>query len=157
MATTLTQDESVRQSVGENDVGKVVVEIELVNAVDEANLLQGNLSPGKVRKVRIQAIVDTGSTALSVPEDLIKKLGLPVLSQVISKYADGRREPRNVYGPALIRLMNRQEVVSVLSGHPAQPALLGQIPLEGLDLLVDCKRQRLIVNPESPDMPMRIT
>ena len=154
MDTVLTQEHRPTESIGGDDMGKVVVEIELVNPFDEERVLLGELQPGQVRKIRLDAIVDTGSTALSVPEDQIKKLGLRVMKQVVSKYADGRREVRNVYGPAIIRLMQREEVVSVLSGHPGQPALLGQIPLEGLDLLVDPKRQRLIVNPESPDMPM---
>ena len=36
------------------------------------------------------------------------------------------------------------------------PALLGQIPLEALDVLIDAKNQRLILNPASknPDMAM---
>ena len=32
--------------------------------------------------------------------------------------------------------------------------LIGQVILEKLDLLVDCKNQRLIPNPEHPDYPV---
>jgi hypothetical protein len=32
--------------------------------------------------------------------------------------------------------------------------LIGQTVLETLDLLVDCKNQRLIPNPENPEMPV---
>lgn len=33
-------------------------------------------------------------------------------------------------------------------------ALIGQIPLEGLDLIVDPKSREVRVNPLSPDMPL---
>jgi hypothetical protein len=32
--------------------------------------------------------------------------------------------------------------------------LLGVIAMEGMDVVIDPKHQRLIVNPESPDIPM---
>lgn len=32
--------------------------------------------------------------------------------------------------------------------------LLGAIPMEGLDVVIDPVRERLMVNPESPDAPM---
>lgn len=136
-------------------VGKVVVDFELTNAGDEEMVRRKQMKPDAVRRIRVQgAIVDTGSTVLSIPEELIKQLGLSVLRQAWSIYADGRREPRNVYGNATIHLMGRTDTVTVLAGHKGQPPLLGQIPLEGLDLHVDCKHQRLIPNPESPDMPL---
>jgi hypothetical protein len=37
---------------------------------------------------------------------------------------------------------------------PASEPLLGQIILERLDLLVDCKEGKLVPRPESPYMPM---
>jgi hypothetical protein len=33
-------------------------------------------------------------------------------------------------------------------------ALIGQIPLEALDLIVDPKSREVMVNPASPDMPL---
>ena len=137
----------------EQQMGRVIVEIELSNSTDE-ELKRRDPSAPEVRKIKQKVLVDTGATMLSIPEDQIAKLGLPVLRQATSRYADGRREVRNVYGPAIVKILNRTGAVEVLAGHIGQPALLGQIPLEGLDLLVDPRRQRLIANPESPDMPM---
>ncbi|MBW4538264.1 MAG: hypothetical protein KME43_03860 [Myxacorys chilensis ATA2-1-KO14] len=34
----------------------------------------------------------------------------------------------------------------------SKQVLLGAIPIEGMDVLIDPKRERLIVNPESPDI-----
>jgi hypothetical protein len=78
-------------------------------------------------------------------------MGLSVVKEVNSRFANGQTAIRNVYGPVKIKLMGRVDVVLVLAGHPGLPALLGQIPLEGLDLMVDSKRQRLI--PGHPDYP----
>lgn len=123
-------------------MGRVTTTIELTNICDPR------------RKIELTALVDTGVTMLSIPEDVIKKLGLRVIRQATSKYADGRKEVRNIYGGAQLKVLNRVCTVDVLAGHAGQPSLLGQIPLEGLDLVVDPRRQLLTTNPESPDMPM---
>jgi len=34
--------------------------------------------------------------------------------------------------------------------------LLGAIPLEGMNVLIDPKQQRLIINPDNPDMAVTI-
>ena len=138
----------------EGQMGKILQEIELSNTVDENLAQQGKLPQDQVRRVKVVAVVDTGATMLSIPEDLIQQLGLPLLRRAAARYADGRRESRGIYGPVTIRVLGRVEVVSVLAGHPGQPALLGQIPLEGLDLHADPRGKRLIPNPESPDLPL---
>jgi predicted aspartyl protease len=142
------------RSSSEGTMGKIMQKISLANADDEAVCRRGLLSEEKVRRIELEALVDTGATMLSIPEDLIQQLGLPLLRRATTRYGDGRRESRGVYGPVTIRVLGRVEVVSVLAGHPGQPALLGQIPLEGLDLHADPRGQRLIPNPESPDMPL---
>lgn len=125
---------------------RVRAEIELSNLMDE--------ELAKPRRVCLIAFVDTGVTTLSVPEDEIKKLGLTVIRLTITKGADGRREIRSIYGGAKLKILNRACSIDVLASHAGQPALLGQIPLAGLDLVIDHQRQLLTTNPESPDMPM---
>jgi hypothetical protein len=69
----------------------------------------------------------------------------------MSKFANGQRSARKIYGPVKLEIMTRSTAVLVAASHPGTPALLGQIPLEGLDLMVDSKRLRLV--PGHPDMP----
>jgi hypothetical protein len=57
-----------------------------------------------------------------------------------------------VVGPIEVRLENRRASVEALGVTNSTKILFGAIPLEGMDGLVDPKRARLIVNPESPNM-----
>ena len=149
----LAEKHSTQDREDADDMGRVAVRIQLVNAADEELRARRKLGARHVRAVELDALVDTGATMLSVPEDVLKKLGLRVVRKATVTYADGRKETRRIYGPAMIRVMGRTEFISVLAGHRGQPALLGQIPLEGLDLHVDPKGRQLVPNPASPDMP----
>ena len=137
--------------VKEEEMGKVVVEVELVNAFDLEAIRLGQLKPEDVRRTKISALVDTGAPLLCIPEEEIKKLGLPVFRTATSRFANGQTAERKIYGPVKIQVMGRIDAVLAMACHPGMPALLGQIPLEGLDLIVDPKRQRLL--PGHPDYP----
>jgi predicted aspartyl protease len=134
-------------------MGKVLADIEVTNGEDLVLLRKGLIKSEQVRVVRTKALVDTGATLLSMPEDLLDQLGLPVVRRGKNTYADGRQEWRNIHGMALLRVAERTCYVEVVSGHSGRPTFLGQVPLETLDLHVDPKGERLIPNPESPDMP----
>ncbi|HYF50541.1 MAG TPA: retroviral-like aspartic protease family protein [Planctomycetota bacterium] len=135
----------------ENEVGKVTVDLSLSSVEDDALAKSGHLQAAQVRRQKVSAIVDTGATLLVLPEHVIQQLGLPVVRKVTSRFADGRRMERNVYGPVRLEVQGRVVNVDALGGPPGVPALLGQIPLEGLDFMVDSRGQRLVPNPESPD------
>jgi hypothetical protein len=53
-----------------------------------------------------------------------------------------------------IEILGRETVTNALVEAAGTTPLLGQIPLEELDLLVDPKSRQLRVNPASPDAPM---
>lgn len=150
MPTTLDQ-KTVELECENTDMGKVVVELELFNSDDEGLCANGMLTPAKIRHTKLEALVDMGSTLLSLPQEDIDKIGLRFYRESISKFAKGQKAVRKIYGPVTIKVMGRIDSVLALAGHSGMPALLGQIPLEGLDLMVDSKRQRLI--PGHPDFP----
>jgi len=72
---------------------------------------------------------------------------------VMSRTTNGLRR-RRVFQPARLELMGRHGAFQVVEVDDDVPNLLGQIPLEYLDLVVDPKRQRLIPNPEHGDRQM---
>ena len=134
----------------ENALGKVWAEVELSNASDEFLATSGSLGTESVRKTNVRALVDCGATMLVLPLESIKALGLQLTRTARSRFADGKIHERNIYGPVKVKVFQRTMQTEALEGAPGIPALLGQIPLEALDLLIDPKNQRLILNPESP-------
>ena len=84
---------------------------------------------------------------------VIKALGLRKEGEVISKRTNGTRR-RSVYQAARLELKGRYGAFEVVEIDDDVPNLLGQIPLEYLDLVVDPKGQKLIPNPEHGDKQM---
>ena len=83
----------------------------------------------------------------------IKALGLKKAGQVDSKTTNGIRR-RAVYQPVRLELMGRSGNFDVVEIGEDVPNLLGQVPLEYLDFVVDPKGQKLIPNPEHGEKQM---
>jgi clan AA aspartic protease len=126
-------------------VGKVIVRIKLTNLFDLA-LLSRHLSRKKARQVEVETLVDTGATRLYLKPSVIKKLGLQRVDAVRPQTTNGEAI-RFKYEPVQLELMGRKENFDVIEVPESVPNLLGQVPLEVLDLVVDSKRQKLIPNP----------
>ena len=88
---------------------------------------------------------------MSLPLQVIEQLGLPATRKVTVTLSDGSRQERQLYGELRVQVGDRDDVFSCVVKLEGAPLLLGQIVLEALDLVVDCGRQRLILNPEAPD------
>ena len=127
-------------------MGKVVAKIKLTNYLD-LELKRLKLRREKPRAVQTDALVDTGATRLYLKRSVIKALGLRKEGEVVSKTTNGTRR-RSVYQAARLELMGRHGTFEVVELDDDVPNLLGQIPLEYLDLVVDPKGQKLIPNPE---------
>ncbi|MBD1833667.1 clan AA aspartic protease [Cyanobacteria bacterium FACHB-472] len=130
----------------------MIVEVKLTNAIDEELVNRGLLNPSLLRVYETQALVDTSATRTVLPMDIVQHLGLRIRSQQVAKYADGREEAVGPTGPVIIEIEGRQTIeATMVTGHQV---LIGQTVLETLDLLVDCKNQRLVPNPAHPDYPV---
>jgi clan AA aspartic protease len=135
-------------------MGKVMQKIQLVNSYDEENVARGQLPPDQIRSTELEALVDTGATMLMLPADVIQKLGLLPAGYRKVRYADGRTREVPWVGGIRITILGRDAIVSALVEDTGTTPLIGQIPLEELDLLVDPKSRELRVNPASPDAPL---
>ena len=121
-------DINISKSKGEEEegiMGKIMVKAKMKNFVDEDLARRGILKQEEVREEEKEGLVDTGATMLTLPEELVDELGLTRAGFVTAGYADGTKR-----------------------------ILIGQIPLEEMDLIVDPKTGNLIPRPESPDMPL---
>jgi len=133
-------------------MGAVRVPVKLTNAVDEILVNRGLLNPNQLRVYETEALVDTGAVRTVVSKAIVQELGLKVRAQQLAKYADGREEMVGLTEPVIIEIMGRETIEAVLV--TGDEVLIGQTVLETLDLLVDCKNQRLIPNPAHPDQPV---
>jgi len=133
-------------------MGKVIVNIKLTNYLD-FELKRLKLVNRKPRAVEAEALVDTGATRLYLQRSVIKALGLRKEGEVNSKTTNGLRR-RAVYQAARVDLMGRHGAFEAVEIDDDVPNLLGQIPLEYLDLVVDPKGQKLMPNPEHGDKQM---
>ncbi len=137
--------ESLRHAVHIVGVGNVVVRIKLTNLFD-LGLQRRGLTKKKPRQAQVRALVDTGATRLYLKPSVIKRLGLQRIDAVRSQTANGEVVPPK-YEPVQLELMGRKENFDVVEVPESMPNLLGQVPLEVLDLVVDGKHQKLIGNP----------
>ena len=133
--------------MGNTDMGRVLTEATIYNAHDHADEKTGKLTADKVRKVVVtDALVDTGATMLAMPKSLIDQLGLPKQYEKRAMTAAGSMVI-NVYGTARVVIMGREAPTDVIEVPEGSPVLIGQIPLEGMDWVVDLQGRKLIGNP----------
>ena len=105
------------------------------------------MHPTKVRRVTVpDALVDTGATTLALPTQLITRLGLKKVYEKRAKSTHGTGKV-SVYEAVRLTIDNRFCTVDVMEVPDDVPALVGQIPLEMLDLVVDPQGRRLTGNP----------
>ena len=121
-------------------MGHVFADIEL------SNPRRGDLSPFAVK-----ALVDTGALMLCIPEHIAIQLDLETDSMREVTVADGRRTSVPYVGPIKLAFGNRFCYVGALV--LGDEVLLGVVPMEDMDLVVDPGRRRLSVDPASPNLP----
>lgn len=97
------------------------------------------------RKTRIgKLLVDTGSDYTWIPETSLNRIGVVEEKRDIAfVMANGRTITRSV-GFAIIRVDGRFTIDEVVFARKGDLTLLGARTLEGLNLLVDAKRKKLV-------------
>ena len=91
----------------------------------------------------VSSLVDSGATYTTLPEPLLRKLGVVPLSSANFTLADGSRMEREI-GQTWMRLAGEEFIVPVVFGPEAAQPLLGAVALEVFRLGIDPVRQRLI-------------
>jgi clan AA aspartic protease len=124
-------------------MGNVYAEITVKNAFDVGNARAGQITENDVRTVTLTAIVDTGARTLVINEEIFKQLGLSVMETRNINVAGGGKVLCKVTDPVQIQWKNRFASVNAVVMPEGKP-LLGVIPLEFMDLIVDPIRQELV-------------
>jgi predicted aspartyl protease len=128
-------------------VGKVLVPARVENVYDLHEVSLGSRAPEAVRRVDVpDALVDTGASTLSLPRRLVAQLGLKPLRSREARTSAGP-VTLQVFGTARLTVQGRDCTCDVVEIPDDCPVLIGQVPLELLDFVVDPSGQRLIGNP----------
>lgn len=115
-----------------------------------AKLILTNPRDPAIESVEVPALADTGSVFLCIPEHVRLQLRLETLQEREVALADGSCVSVPYVGPLVVRFKNRIGVMGALV--LGTEVLLGAIPMEDMDLVVDPRRQTVDVNPASPNI-----
>jgi len=108
------------------------------------------INPRNGAEINVRAMADSGSLLLCIPQHVALQLQLEELEKREVTLADGNRHLVPYVGPLQVQFANRRCYTGALV--LGDEALLGAVPMEDMDVLIDMARQRLIVNPESPNI-----
>ena len=124
-------------------MGLIYTTIELQNPKDST-----------LKPVSVRALADTGALHLCIPEHISLQLKLVELQKREVVTADGKKVICPYVGPVEVRFNGRSCYTgAVVIGDEA---LLGAVPMEDMDLVLSPAKLSIIVNPESPNIPMSI-
>ena len=131
-------------------MGLVYGEIELASVDDLFLHRRGLLAEEKIKKMTVNAFVDSGSYMLVITEHVRQQLDLPFIEEQVFRMVDETEVRGQIVGPVEVRFENRRATADAVILKAVTEVLLGSIPMEDLDVVIDPKQQRLVVNPESP-------
>jgi predicted aspartyl protease len=130
-----------------DNMEKVIAQIKLANWFDLESVAAGTRTD-KPRALETNALVDTGAVKFYLKSSIIRELGLRPVGEIQTPTMSNRSESRMVFSPVALEIQGRTGRFDVVEIADDLPNIVGQIPLEDLDWVVDCKNQRLIPNPE---------
>ena len=128
------------------EMGKITTQIKVQNWADIARLAAGDTKDSP-RAYEGEAIVDTGAARFYLCQSVIQQLGLREIRTWTSRTMSNRVEARRVYSPVDLEIMGRSGTFDVVELPDELPNVVGQIPLEFMDWVIDMGAHRLTGNP----------
>lgn len=128
-------------------MGHTLVTIKVQNVADwmaTQEKKRGQPVPAVRTVVIPDALVDTGSSYLSLPTRYIKQLGLKKRRRSVRVTTATGIVRRRMYLGAMLTIADRTDQFSVLELPDNVPALVGVVPLEALDYMVDPVTEKLV-------------
>ena len=115
------------------------------------NITLSNPINGQLKAIEANSLVDTGAVHLCIPEHIAVQLQLKELEKREVTVADGSKKLCSYVGPIKLQFQNRSCFTGALVIGDA--VLLGAIPMEDMDLIVQPALLRVSVNPANPNFP----
>ena len=118
-------------------MGRVFTEATIESLKDLWDAERGLITADHVRRMRVpKALVDSSTKLIALPSCVIHRLGLEVQDQKAA-----------MYDPVRLTIQGRDCTMDVVEVPDGTPVLIGQLPLEHLDFVVDMRSHTLIGNP----------
>jgi clan AA aspartic protease len=131
----------------EPEMGRVTTPVILQNFPDLWSAQNGQIGEDEVRTVNVEdALVDTGCTLVGLPRRMIEQLGLMPFSTKKVVATSGASET-TIYGAVRLTIQGRSCTMDVMEVDESCPVLIGQLPLEHLDFVVNPREHTLVGNP----------
>ena len=136
-------------------MGEIRASVTLENSGDREDAYRGHRGQADIRRTTVEGVVDTGAVSLVIPEEIATELGLRQHGTRTVVYADERREERPVTN-VTIEIGNLATWTEAIVGPAGSQVLIGQVVLEMLDLIADCRNRTLAPrHPEGPVLAIR--
>ncbi len=128
----------------------IYAEIELINGEDIVLAWRFIIGEEKIKKIKVEMLVDTGSVYMCINETIQSQLQLPAIEKRKGQLANGSIVDYDIVGPIEVKFKNRRCSVDAMVLPGDNEPLLGAIPLEDMDVLINPYKRELIVNPDHP-------
>jgi clan AA aspartic protease len=133
-------------------MGTVYAEIELINGEDFLKARRNIIGEEEIKRITVTSLVDSGSYMLAINESIQEYLQLPVIGTKKAQLANGEFVEYPIVAPVELRFKNRGTTCRAMVLPGDSEILLGMVPLEDMDVLIDPLRQELLVHPDRPDI-----
>jgi predicted aspartyl protease len=129
------------------EMGRVLTSALIENLEDRWAAKRGLIGEDAIRRIEVEdALVDSVATLLSIPTKYIQLLGLEKTSTKRVTSSTGGGEA-NLYSAVRLTIQGRSCTMDVMEVPDGVPVLIGQLPLEHLDFVIDMRQHALIGNP----------
>jgi len=123
-------------------LGHTHVKATFYNPIEFVEHVQGKRDLKNVRKVDLEALVDTGATFPALPANLVEDLGLPIIGEGEAEVAAGKEKVKLVAG--VTQIEDRTSMSYMMVRPKDTTPLIGVVALEQMGFKVDPTTGKLI-------------
>ena len=124
-------------------MGYVFAEITLRNSYDVGSAIRGIIKESEIRHKTVEAMVDTGAFTLIINDELRQELGVEIIDEKEVALADKTKVICKLAESVEIHWKDRSALIQPAVLPETDKILLGAIPLQNMDLIVDPAREEL--------------
>ena len=123
-------------------MGHTYVRATFYNPIDYVEYVQGKLRLEDVKKVDLEALVDTGATFPALPIDKVEEIDLPIIGEREAEVATGRERIKLALG--VVQIEERTAGSYIMVRPKGTTPLIGVVALEQMGYKVDLTTGKLI-------------